>query len=136
MAVESRLAEWRKRRGVAAAELARTAGVSRQTIYAMEAGDYIPNTVVALQLARILECTVEELFQLESPEAQAPSSGFSLSVPESWWEFDIRPEGRDATVRALVDERIREVPELHEYRADLSAMLRRMAKEAYDSGAV
>jgi len=38
----------------------------------MEAGDYIPNTVVALQLARILECTVEELFQLESPEAQAP----------------------------------------------------------------
>ena len=72
MAVESRLAEWRKRRGVAAAELARTAGVSRQTIYAMEAGDYIPNTVVALQLARTLECTVEELFQLDTAEAQAP----------------------------------------------------------------
>ncbi|MFI0967435.1 hypothetical protein ACH4S8_39505 [Streptomyces sp. NPDC021080] len=71
-----------------------------------------------------------------SPEAPGLSSGFSLSVPDSWWEFDIRPEGRDATVRGLVDERIREVPELAEYRGDLAAVLRRMAKDAYDSGAV
>ncbi|MCX6627162.1 MAG: helix-turn-helix domain-containing protein [Candidatus Solibacter sp.] len=68
--VESRLAEFRKRRGIAAAELARAAGVSRQTIYAMEAGDYIPNTAVALKLARLLESTVEELFRLE-PDAPA-----------------------------------------------------------------
>ncbi|MEV0243033.1 hypothetical protein AB0I06_24315 [Streptomyces sp. NPDC050674] len=26
-------------------------------------------------------------------------SSFSLAVPESWWEFDIRPEGRDTTIR-------------------------------------
>ncbi|MET8855666.1 hypothetical protein [Streptomyces sp. NPDC004579] len=71
-----------------------------------------------------------------SPEAPERFSGFSLSVPESWWEFDIRPEGRDATIRGLVDERIREVPELAEYRGDLTAMLRRTAKDAYDSGAV
>ncbi|MFF3452093.1 hypothetical protein ACFYXJ_33695 [Streptomyces sp. NPDC002667] len=71
-----------------------------------------------------------------SPESPGLSSGFSLSVPDSWWEFDIRPEGRDATVRGLVDERIREVPELAEYRGDLAAVLRRMAKDAYDSGAV
>jgi molybdate-binding protein/DNA-binding XRE family transcriptional regulator len=66
--IESRLAELRKRRGIAAAELARAAGVSRQTIYAMEAGEYIPNTAVALKLARQLESTVEELFRLE-PDA-------------------------------------------------------------------
>ncbi|MFE2532889.1 hypothetical protein [Streptomyces sp. NPDC059371] len=71
-----------------------------------------------------------------SPEAPERFSGFSLSVPESWWEFDIRPEGRDATVRGLVDERIRGIPELAEYRGDLAAMLRKMAKDAYDSGAV
>lgn len=70
------------------------------------------------------------------PENPGLSSGFSLSVPDSWWEFDIRPEGRDATVRGLVDERIREVPELAEYRGDLAAVLRKMAKDAYDSGAV
>ncbi|MFF2366491.1 hypothetical protein ACFVU0_27865 [Streptomyces sp. NPDC058122] len=71
-----------------------------------------------------------------SPEAPERFSGFSLSVPESWWEFGIRPEGRDATIRGLVDERIREVTELAEYRGDLTAVLRKMAKDAYDSGAV
>ncbi len=68
--IENRLAELRKRRGMGAAELALAAGVSRQTIYAMEAGDYIPNTVVSLKLARILESTVEELFRL-APDAPA-----------------------------------------------------------------
>nr|WP_128376048.1 hypothetical protein [Streptomyces cavernae] len=60
----------------------------------------------------------------------------SLSVPDSWWEFDIRPEGRDATIRRLVDERVRETPELAPYRSDLTTMLRRMAKDAHDSGAL
>jgi putative molybdopterin biosynthesis protein len=64
--VTSRLAGARQQRGIAAAALARVAGVSRQTIYAMEAGDYIPNTVVALRLARALETSVEELFQLDA----------------------------------------------------------------------
>ncbi|MFE9435908.1 hypothetical protein [Streptomyces sp. NPDC006640] len=68
--------------------------------------------------------------------AAALPVGVSLSVPESWWEFDIRPEGRDATVRALVDDRVRELPELAPYRSDLATMLRRMAKDAHDSGAV
>ncbi|MFF9027366.1 hypothetical protein [Streptomyces iakyrus] len=62
--------------------------------------------------------------------------GMSLSVPESWWEFDIRPEGREATIRALVDERVRETPELAPYRADVTTMLRKMAKDAHESGAL
>src|SRR5690349_20138726 len=70
--VASRLSELRKRRGVAAPDLARAAGVSRPTIYAMEAGDYIPNTAVALKMARLLECTVEELFELEPDKFAAP----------------------------------------------------------------
>src|SRR4051794_14168087 len=70
--VEIRLAELRRARGIAAADLARRVGVSRQTIYAMEAGDYVPNTAVALKLARILETTVEDLFRLERGEPDAP----------------------------------------------------------------
>lgn len=62
--------------------------------------------------------------------------GISVSVPDSWWEFDIRPEGREATIRALVDERVNETPELAPYRSDLTAMLRKMARDAYDSGAL
>lgn len=62
--------------------------------------------------------------------------GVALSVPESWWEFDARPEGRDATIHSLVEQRVRATPELAPYRADLPAMLRRMAKDAHDSGAI
>lgn len=69
-AVETRLATLRQKRGISASHLAAAAGVSRQTIYAMEAGSYVPNTAVALRLARALEATVEELFSL--PEQAAP----------------------------------------------------------------
>lgn len=60
----NKLALLRQKRGLAAAELAEMAGVSRQTIYAMEAGSYVPNTAVALKLARALEVRVEDLFCL------------------------------------------------------------------------
>jgi putative molybdopterin biosynthesis protein len=67
----TRLHEVRRQRGVAAAELAKLAGVNRQTIYAIEAGNYVPNTALALQLARILEVRVEDLFSLQA-DASAP----------------------------------------------------------------
>jgi len=55
----------RGQRGISAAKLAKLVGVSRQTVYAIEAGDYVPNTTLALQLAKILEVRVEDLFQIE-----------------------------------------------------------------------
>ena len=72
--VGNRLAETRTRRGVSAADLARRVGVSRQTIYAIEAGTYVPNTEVALNLARELEVAVEELFSLHHPAPLSPES--------------------------------------------------------------
>jgi molybdate-binding protein/DNA-binding XRE family transcriptional regulator len=63
--IENNLAALRQKRGLSAAWLAKTVGVSRQTVYAMEAGSYIPNTVVALRLARVLEVRVEGLFSLQ-----------------------------------------------------------------------
>jgi putative transcriptional regulator len=44
------------------AELAAAADVSRQTIVAVEAGDYAPSVYLALALARRLGTSVEELF--------------------------------------------------------------------------
>ena len=70
MEVRNSLAQWRAKRGLAAAKLAAEAGVSRPSIYAIEAGTYLPNTSVSLKLARILGTTVEEIFHLE-PEGQA-----------------------------------------------------------------
>lgn len=63
----------REQRGISAAELARAVGVSRQTIYAIEGGEYVPNTSVALQLARILEVRVEDLFALEAEPPAPPA---------------------------------------------------------------
>ncbi|MCW5982327.1 MAG: helix-turn-helix domain-containing protein [Bryobacteraceae bacterium] len=75
MSVESRLSSIRQARGIAAAELARRVGVSRQTIYAIESGSYVPNTSVALRLARELEVSVEDLFALEdSADSPRPRS--------------------------------------------------------------
>src|SRR5665213_3316697 len=72
--VQSRLAEIRKSRGVGASDLARRVRVSRQTIYAIEAGTYVPNTEVALNLARELEVAVDELFSLQSGSQKSPES--------------------------------------------------------------
>ena len=44
------------------AELADRAGVSRQTIGAIEGGDYSPSVWLALRIADELGTTVEELF--------------------------------------------------------------------------
>src|SRR5271170_4189905 len=73
METRTQLHEIRQRRGVSAVALAKLAGITRQTIYAIEAGDYVPNTTVALLLAKILEVRVEELFSLETePAAPKP----------------------------------------------------------------
>jgi len=80
--IQNRLAAVRKNRGLGAAELAQRVGVSRQTIYAMEAGTYVPNTEVTLRLARELDVSVEEIFSLpvEAPTAVAPIATRVLSA--------------------------------------------------------
>ena len=73
MNIENHLSHIRQKRGYSAAALANKVGVSRQTIYAMEAESYVPNTLVALRLARVLEVPVEELFRLEDASPPPPS---------------------------------------------------------------
>jgi molybdate-binding protein/DNA-binding XRE family transcriptional regulator len=82
MQTQTQLRQVREQRAVSAAQLARMAGVSRQTIYAIEAGDYVPNTALALQLARLLEVRVEDLFQLEAVPVVAPPVAVELLAPE------------------------------------------------------
>lgn len=49
-------------------ELARRVSVSRQTINAMEAGKYVPSTVLALKIAQVFRKPVEEIFSLEEDD--------------------------------------------------------------------
>jgi len=62
--IENTLGTLRQKRGLSAVQLAKLVGVSRQTVYAIEAGTYVPNTTIALKLARALETTVDSLFAL------------------------------------------------------------------------
>jgi hypothetical protein len=62
--------------------------------------------------------------------------GFSLTVPMTWWEFDLHPATRDDSVRRTVARRVRENPALAEHREVLGRFLRKAARDAYDSGAV
>lgn len=49
-------------------ELADAIQVSRQTIHSIEANRYVPSTILALKLPRILKVRVEELFILEETD--------------------------------------------------------------------
>ena len=49
-------------------ELANRVKVSRQTIIAIERGDYSPSVKLAMLLAKELSTTVEQLFELEETD--------------------------------------------------------------------
>ena len=49
-------------------QLAEVAGVSRQTINAIESGKFVPSTVLALKMARIFGKSVEEIFSLDDED--------------------------------------------------------------------
>jgi hypothetical protein len=60
---------------------------------------------------------------------------FSLTLPNNWFELDVRPGSRDLTIGLLVESQLREQPELWARRAELTKILRRQARDAWDSGA-
>ena len=58
------LEKLRKSSGLTQQELSLAAEVSRKSINAIENGVYVPSTVLALKIARTLNCSVEDLFEL------------------------------------------------------------------------
>ena len=58
------LEKMRKLKNIIQQELSISAEVSRKSINAIENGVYIPSTVLALKIARILNCKVEDIFDL------------------------------------------------------------------------
>jgi len=62
--LKNNLEEHRKSSGLTQQELSVAAEVSRKSINAIENGIYIPSTVLALKIAKTLDCKVEDLFEL------------------------------------------------------------------------
>ena len=58
----SRLREYRTAKALTQEQLAASVGVSRQTIVAVEKGNYVPSVALAMELSKCLDCPVETLF--------------------------------------------------------------------------
>ena len=62
--LKNHLKEYRKKFGLTQESLAKKVQVSRKSINAVENGVYVPTTVLALRIAKVLECSVHDLFEL------------------------------------------------------------------------
>ena len=64
----NRLKFCRMQKGYSQSELASRASITRQAVSSIEANLYLPTTAVALRLAAVLACRVEDLFSLTETE--------------------------------------------------------------------
>ncbi|MDU0812289.1 helix-turn-helix transcriptional regulator [Bacillus siamensis] len=63
--MENRVMKFRKKHGYSQDKLAELLNVSRQTIISIEKGKYNPSLPLALNIAKIFNTIVEEIFLLE-----------------------------------------------------------------------
>lgn len=68
MLLRNQLKMRRREAGLTQAHLAQAVGVTRQSIIAIEKGKYKPSIELALKLAQVLSCPVEELFWLQETQ--------------------------------------------------------------------
>ena len=65
MALVTKLKEYRERDDLKQAELAELVGVRRETIVNLEKGKYNPSLKLAMDIAHVFGCTVEDIFSFE-----------------------------------------------------------------------
>lgn len=66
--LKNRLKELRARDGITQTEMAKLAGVSRQTISLIERNEYTPSIVIAMKIAKVFQEPVEDVFRLVEVE--------------------------------------------------------------------
>ena len=70
MPLLNQLKVYRSKLGINQTELGKLAGVSRQTISLIERGDYSPSVTLALNLAKICQVRVEDIFEYEEEDTE------------------------------------------------------------------
>ena len=63
--IKNFIKEYREQKSITQQQLADAVGVSRQTMVAMEKGNYEPSLGLALKLAKFFKLRVEEIFMLK-----------------------------------------------------------------------
>ena len=64
--ITSNVHKLRKDNGVTQEHLAEAVGVTRQTVIAIEKGNYTPSVLLALRVAKFFNVKVEDIFQLKN----------------------------------------------------------------------
>ena len=64
--VHNSVQQFRKNATVTQEELAEAVGVTRQTIIAIEKGNYTPSVLLAIKLANFFDTSVKEVFYLDN----------------------------------------------------------------------
>ena len=64
MVLRNKVFEYRSRAGATQEQFAEEVGVSRQTVIAIEKGNYTPSVALAIKIARFFRARVEDLFTL------------------------------------------------------------------------
>lgn len=67
MSLHTRIRELRARDRLSQEELAQRVGVRRETIGNLENGRYNPSLKLAMDIAKVFDCTVEEVFTFREP---------------------------------------------------------------------
>lgn len=62
--VKNKLQNYRTKMNITQEDLASVVGVTRQTIIAIEKGNYTPSVLLAIKIAKKLRVSVEEIFYL------------------------------------------------------------------------
>ncbi len=57
--------KFRSRAGITQEDLAEVIGVTRQTIIAIEKGNYTPSVILALKIAKYFKKSLEEIFYIK-----------------------------------------------------------------------
>jgi putative transcriptional regulator len=65
MTIENNVREMRAKENVTQEQLAEAVGVSRQTIVAIEKGNYVPSLLLAINLAEFFGVSVEKIFRVK-----------------------------------------------------------------------
>ena len=63
---KTRIKEYRAKHDMKQSDLADSVGVRRETIGNLENGRYNPSLKLAMDIAKVFSCTVEDLFELVS----------------------------------------------------------------------
>ena len=63
--ISNKVYEWRSKANITQEVLAEAIGVTRQTIIAIEKGNYTPSVILALKIAKFFKKPLEEIFSIK-----------------------------------------------------------------------